>query len=100
MKGSLAVLVFAALMGSLAGCSRAPTVVPIDSLSFPVILITGTHASKALPARADVIANREELGRMGIPTYSMLSDTTLTDPPIVIDATATAFEPPRDCRRP
>ena len=79
-------------MGTLAGCSRAPTAVPLDSMSFPVVLITGTHASNALPSRADVIANTEGLSRMRVQTYSTLSDATLSDPPIVIDATATAYD--------
>jgi hypothetical protein len=76
----------------LAGCSREPEVVPVGSLAFPVVLITGTNPSNALPHRAKVIADASELGRMRVEQYSTLTDTTISDPPIVIDSAASIFD--------
>jgi hypothetical protein len=83
---------FVALIAVMVGCHRAPSAVPLDDLTFPVVLITGTHPSHVLPARADVFSNKAERGWMDTETYARINDTALTDAPIVIDATATAFD--------
>lgn len=88
MSKSLSLLACAAWAGTLIGCSRAPVVVPVDSLKFPVVLITGTRPTLAVAHIARVVVDKEDLSRMRSELYSGLSDTTATDPPIVIDAAA------------
>lgn len=88
MKKLLSLLACAAWIGFLPGCSRAPVVVPVDSLTFPAVLVTGTRPTLGVAHVARVVVDREDLSRMRSELYSGLSDTTATDPPIVIDAGA------------
>ena len=76
----------------LGACSPKPAAVAIKRLSFPVILVVGTAASGAIPSRAEVVHNPLDLSRMRVALYSTLTDATLSDAPIVIDATASEFE--------
>lgn len=84
----LAILVVSALSGLLAGCSQQPASVPVESLAFPVVLITGTSPRGTLPSRARIVVNKEDLGLMRVLLYTELTDTVLSDPPIVIDSAA------------
>ena len=88
MRRALSLLVCAAWMGSLLGCNRAPVVVPVDSLTYPVILVTGTRPTLAVAHVARVVVDKQDLSRMRSELYSGLSDTEATDPPIVIDNSA------------
>jgi len=88
VKRALSLLACAAWMGSLLGCSRAPVVVPVDSLSYPAFLITGTRPTLFVAHLARVVVDKEDLSKMRSELYSGLSDTEATDPPIVIDAAA------------
>ena len=88
MKKALTLLTCAAWMGSLLGCNRAPVVVPVDSLTYPAVLITGTRPTLFVAHLARVVVDREDLSRMRSELFSGLSDTTATDPPIVIDSNA------------
>lgn len=85
-------MVCAAWVASLLGCNRTPAVVPIDNLSFPIVFIVGTSAKSPIPSTAQVIANYENLSRMRLEIFSPLTDTTRSDPPILIDANAKIFE--------
>jgi hypothetical protein len=38
----VAILVVSALSALVAGCSQQPTIVAVETLSFPIVLITGT----------------------------------------------------------
>jgi hypothetical protein len=88
MKKALSLLACAAWIGSLPGCSRAPVVVPAESLTFPVVLVVGTRPTLFVAHVARVVVDAEDLGHMRSELYSGLSDTEATDPPIVIDAGA------------
>jgi hypothetical protein len=95
MDKRFSALAIAALMSVLPGCQRRPAPpvpVAVDSLSFPVVIVTGTHPSRIIPARADVAMDRQELGRMRTETYARINDKTVSDPPIVIDMAAAAFD--------
>jgi hypothetical protein len=95
MDKRISVLAAAAWMSVLPGCQRPPAPpvpVAVDSLRFPVVVITGTHPSHIIPARADVATDREALGRMRTETYARINDATVSDPPIVIDAAAATFD--------
>jgi hypothetical protein len=92
MRKHFSMLALAAWAGILCGCSREPAVVPVEHLSFPVILVIGTSAASPIPSQAEVIAKEEDLRRMRVETYSTLTDTTISDPPIVIDSTATVLD--------
>jgi hypothetical protein len=88
MRKALSLLACSAWMGSLLGCSSGPVVVPVDSLTFPVVLVTGTRPTLFVAHVARVVVDKEDLSRMRSELYSGLSDTAATDPPIVIDAAA------------
>lgn len=92
MMKCLSIMVCAAWISSLLGCGRKPTVVQVDDLSFPVVLIVGTSAKSPIPSSAKVIPNKAELSRMRVELYSPLTDTTISDPPIVIDFSGATFE--------
>lgn len=81
-----------AAAGLLAGCSRKPVELPIDRLSFPVVLVVGTSSASPIPSHAEVIGNAEDLRRMRVEIYSPLTDPTISDPPMVIDSTADVLE--------
>ena len=88
-KAPAALLACAAWAGALLGCSREPVVVPAASLTFPVVLITGgAAASNALPHRARVFANFDQLSHMRVELYSVTSSKTSAEAPKVIDANA------------
>ena len=74
------------------GCKGEPKPVPVSSLSFPVVLITGTRPNNEVAHRARVMANADALGHMRVELYSGLSDPTRNDPPIVIDAKAAIYD--------
>ena len=88
MRKALSLLACAAWAGSLLGCSRAPVVVPMEGLTYPVVLITGTRPTLGVAHVARVVMDKEDLSHMRSELYSGLSDTEATDPPIVIDTTA------------
>lgn len=92
MRNLFSTLALALWAGSSTGCSQSPAVVPLDALRFPVVVVSGTHPSNALPVRADVVTSHAELGRMRQGIYTIIHDQTRTDPPIVIDASAAAFD--------
>jgi len=92
MGNWISALALAVLMQALPGCQRPPVPVAVDSLTFPVVVITGTHPSRIIPARAEVAIDREELGRMSTETYARITDRAVSDPPIVIDMAAAAFD--------
>ncbi len=79
-------------LGWLAACSREHKTVGANSLSFPVILAVGTSTSTTIPSHADVIFNIQDLSQMRVALYSTLSDASQSNPPILIDSTAAAFE--------
>ncbi len=83
----------AAWAGALLGCSREPVVVPAASIAFPVVLITGgAAASNALPHRARVFANFDQLSHMRVELYSVTSSKTSAEAPKVIDANAQVLD--------
>jgi hypothetical protein len=86
MKKPLSLLACAVWIGSLLGCSRAPVVVPVDSLTYPAVLITGTRPTLFVAHVGRVVVDKEDLSHMRSELFSGLSDTEATDPPIVIDA--------------
>jgi hypothetical protein len=88
----LAVLLVAVAWSGSSGCEGKPAVVTTESLSFPVVLITGTATGGELPSRADVVVSKEDLGQMRVGIFSPLTDTTRSDPPIVIDSTGLVCE--------
>lgn len=92
MKRRFPLIALATTALTLLGCHREPKAVPVTSLSFPVVLVTGTRPSHELPHRARVLANAGQLGHMRVELYSALTDTTAHDPPIVIDSRAAVFE--------
>lgn len=76
----------------LAACGQAPRVVPVESLAFPVVLITGSSPRDSAAHSADVEPNARELGLMRVERYLSLGDPELSDPPIVIDSNARIFD--------
>jgi len=81
----LSFMVCAIWMGLVSGCHKKPSVVPVGSLSFPVVLIVGTSATSEIPSHAEVVADQADLSLMPVNRYSPLTDTTNSDPPFVID---------------
>ena len=92
MRRRLSWLLCCAILGSLLGCSREPEIVPVDSLSFPVILVIGIAPVGTKYRQARIVLDKEDLGRMGLSVFSALSDTASSDVPIVFDSGASAFE--------
>lgn len=92
MKRGLTFIALASAALALLGCKGEPKPVPVGSLSFPVVLITGTKPNNEVAHRARVMANADELGHMRVELYSTLSDTENNDPPIVIDAKAVIYD--------
>lgn len=92
MKRGISFVALATAALALLGCRGEPKPVPVSSLSFPVVLVTGTRPNNEVLHRARVMANADELGHMRVELYSGLSDPTLNDPPIVIDAKAAIYD--------
>jgi hypothetical protein len=89
---SLSVSACVAMMGWLAGCGQPPADVSVDSLSFPVILITRSSEKGQGPCQVNRVEAKAHLSLMRVEIYSRSSDTSTFDPPIVIDGTAKTFE--------
>jgi len=94
MMKRLPLMVCTIWMGMLSGCHRTSPVVPVPvgSLSFPVVLIVGTSAKDRIASHAEVVVNEADLSLMRVERYSGLSDTTISDPPIVIDGKGTVCD--------
>lgn len=71
---------------------KKTTVMTADDLAFPLVRITGTASGGTLPSRAVVLRSRDELDRMRVELFSELSDTTRSDPPVVIDSAGVICE--------
>ncbi len=78
----LPIVVCAAWLVSLFGCTRKPVVVPIDQLSFPVVRIFGTSTDSSY---TEAVANKEDLSYASM---DFLGDAVDTNSPIVIDSNA------------
>jgi len=92
MRRPFSRLLVCAILGSLLGCSREPEIVPVESLSFPAILVIGIAPAGTKYCHARIVRDKDELGRMGLTVFSALSDTDSSDVPIVLDSGASAFE--------
>jgi len=92
MKRPLSRLLLGVLVGSLLGCSREPEVVPLESVSFPAILVIGIAPAGTKYRQARIIVDKEDLGRMNLSVFSALSNTDSSDVPIVFDSGAAALE--------
>ena len=92
MKRPLSRLLCGILLGSLLGCSREPEVVPVESVSFPAILVIGIAPSGTKYRQARIVVDKEDLGRMNLNVFSAVSNTDSSDVPIVFDSGASAFE--------
>lgn len=81
----LLIVFCAAWLGSLFGCTRKPTVVTIDQLTFPVVRIFGTSTERKISSYTEVVANKEDLSYASM---DFLGDAVDTNSPIVIDSNA------------
>lgn len=70
----------------LAACSSEPPEVAVEALTFPVVRMFGHDQKGRLPCQADVMVDRRQLARFRVGIYSELTDRTISDPPIIIDA--------------
>lgn len=75
------------VLAGLAACSSEPSEVAVEALTFPVVRMFGHDQKGRMPCQADVMADPRQLARFRVGTYSELTDRTISDPPIVIDAT-------------
>jgi hypothetical protein len=92
MGKSLSRLLCSVFLGALLGCSQEPVAVPVDSLSFPAILVIGVAPSGTKYRQARIVVDKEDLGLLRLSVFSALSNTTSSDVPIVIDSSASVFE--------
>jgi len=92
MKRGISFVALATAALALLGCHREPKPVPVTSLAFPVVLVTGTKPNNEVSHQARVMANATQLGHMRVELYSALFDTDRNDPPIVIDSKAAVFD--------
>lgn len=60
----ISALTLVVLMSALPGCQRPPAPpvpVAVSCLTFPVVVVTGMHPSRIIPARAEIAIDQEEL---------------------------------------